>query len=129
MLDTDACIRFMNRTHPQLTERIVAAPAADYCISVITAAELTSGAERSARAEKSREKLKSFRASIATMPFDESAIAAYGKARASLSRGMPIGPLDLLIGAHAQSLDLVLITGNIREFGRLKGLRVEDWSR
>lgn len=130
MLDTDACIRVMNRSHPALTERVVAKPADAFCISIITAAELTFGAEAGTHRAKNREKLREFRAAIQTVEFEEAAVQAYGAVRADLSpRGVVIGPLDLLIAAHALSLGLMLITGNGREFGRVKGLRSEDWSR
>lgn len=128
MLDTDACIRFMNRSHPTLTERVVANPAEALCISIITAAELTFGAERSAHRPKNRERLGEFRGTIRTVPFDEVAVETYGAVRAGLTpRGVVIGPLDLLIAAHALSLGLTLVTGNLKEFSRVKGLRLEDW--
>ena len=129
MLDTDACIRFMNRSHPTLTERVVAKPADAFCISIITAAELTFGAEAGIHRAKNREKLREFRATIQTAEFEETAVQAYGAVRVALARGVVIGPLDLLIAAHALSLGVTLITGNGREFSRVKGLRVEDWSR
>jgi tRNA(fMet)-specific endonuclease VapC len=129
MLDTDACIRFMNRTHPKLTERVVAQRADAFCISIITAAELQFGVERSANRAKSRERLREFRATIPTVGFDEPAAQSYAAARAELARkGSPIGPLEPLIAGHALCLGLTLITDNVREFGRIKGLLVEDWS-
>lgn len=61
--------------------------------------------------------------------FDDAAAAAYGEVRASLERaGTPIGPLDLLIASHALSLDRAVITNHVREFTRVVGLRVEDWT-
>ena len=128
MLDTDACIRFMNRSHPTLTERVVSNPADVLCISIITAAELTFGAERSARRAKNRERLREFRATIQTVAFDEVAVETYGSVRAELAaKGVVIGPLDLLIAAHAVSLEVTLVSSNLKEFGRVKRLRLEDW--
>ena len=64
------------------------------------------------------------------MPFDDRAAGAYGRVRAHLERaGTPIGPFDALIAAHALSLDLILVSHNEREFQRVNGLRVEDWTR
>jgi tRNA(fMet)-specific endonuclease VapC len=60
--------------------------------------------------------------------FDERAASVYGKVRADLEKaGRPIGPLDTQIGAHAQSLDAVLVTDNKAEFRRIKGLKIENW--
>jgi len=57
-----------------------------------------------------------------------SATAAYGTVRADLENaGRPIGPLDTQIGAHAQSLGVVLVTNNTAEFQRIKGLKIENW--
>jgi tRNA(fMet)-specific endonuclease VapC len=61
-------------------------------------------------------------------PFDGDAASAYGPLRASLeSQGMPIGPIDMLIAAHALSLGATLVTNNEREFRRVPGLLVENW--
>ena len=61
-------------------------------------------------------------------PFDDAAAAVYGSVRATLEKkGKPIGPLDTLIAAHALTLDIVLVTNNVREFARVSGLSVEDW--
>lgn len=66
--------------------------------------------------------------SLAIMPFDLTAARTYGRVRTALQRlGTPIGPLDMLIAAHALSLDLPLATNNVREFRRVPGLHVENW--
>lgn len=65
---------------------------------------------------------------LPVVPFDSAAAGHYGVIRTELERaGTPIGSLDLLIGAHARSLDLTLVTNNVREFKRIAGLRIEDW--
>jgi tRNA(fMet)-specific endonuclease VapC len=62
------------------------------------------------------------------LPFAEAAAAQYGQLRAELERGgQPVGAYDMLIGAHARSLGLILVTRNRREFDRISGLRVESW--
>lgn len=128
MLDTDTCIYLLNRSHPALTERILAHRASDFTVSAVTAAELTYGATKSRSRKRSLERLRVFRREIATSPFDDAAIEAYGAVRVDLERrGIPIGPLDTLIAAHAVSLDLLLITNNVKEFRRVKGLRCESW--
>ena len=63
------------------------------------------------------------------MTFDESAAIAYGEIRAQLEKADdPIGPLDMLIAGQAKSLNVVLVTNNVREFKKVKGLKIEAWS-
>ena len=69
-----------------------------------------------------------FLSGIQIEPFDSKAAFEYGKIRAALTKkGTPIGANDLLIAAHARSLDLILVTNNTREFERVEGLRLENW--
>ena len=80
-------------------------------------------------AGKNREALDQFISPLEVSPFDRQATAAYGKLRATLEKkGQSIGSMDLLIAAHALSLGVRLITHNVREFGRVPGLRFEDWA-
>lgn len=96
-------------------------------ISAITAAELTFGAELSDSPRHRRMIERIFRSLVVT-PFDLDAAHAYAKVRTVLRRrGTPIGSLDMLIAAHAISLDVPLATNNLREFRRVPGLRVENW--
>lgn len=96
-------------------------------ISVITAAELTFGAELSGSPRHRRMIERIFR-SLVVIPFGLDAAHLYAKVRTVLRRrGTPIGPLDMLIAAHALSLDVPLATNNVREFNRVPGLRVENW--
>ncbi len=72
--------------------------------------------------------IERFTARLAVLPFAEKAASHYGQIRAELRRlGQPIGPFDMLIGAHARSEGLILVTNNLREFERIEGLRVENW--
>ncbi len=65
---------------------------------------------------------------IVCVDFDAEAAAAFGRIRCDLEkRGEPIGPYDLMIAAHALSLDLVLVSDNLRELGKVGGLTVENW--
>lgn len=98
-------------------------------MSSVTMAELLYGAERSARSGDNLAVVKGFAARLAALPFEQRAAAHYGQIRAALERkGTPVGPYDLMIGGHARSQGLVLVTNNSREFGRIDGLRVENWS-
>jgi len=130
LLDTDSCIALLNRRSPSLRDRLLAHPASEFAISAITAAELVFGAEKSAKREENLARVATLRSEIRTEPFDEISIATCGAVRADLERrGVPIGPLDTLIAAHALALEAVLVTSNLREFRRVRGLRCEDWSR
>ena len=127
LLDTNICIYIINRKPPQVIERFRKYHAGDIGISAITAAELAFGVAKSGSA-RNQEALEKFLAPIEIMPFDEDAFWRYGEIRAMLEKnGTPIGSLDTLIAAHALSLGVTLVTHNIAEFARVKGLRCETW--
>ena len=127
MLDTDLCIRLLRDRPRGLLPRFNA-EADTLCISTITLAELLHGAEKSARPIENRREVEGFAGRLATLPFDEAAAAHAGNITADLARkGALIGPYDLLIAGHARSRGLIIITGNLREFLRVDGLRAEDW--
>ena len=99
-------------------------------VSSVTAAELSYGAEKSAMPEQNREALAAFLPPLEVLAFGAEAAAAYGRVRVPLEKaGTPIGPLDTLIAAHAVGLGVTLVTNNVREFSRVSGLEVEDWTR
>ena len=129
MLDTNVCI-YLIKEHPvSVLERFAAHPVGDIGISVITLAELEYGVTKSSRPAKNREALEQFVSPLDVAPFDRPATAAYGRLRTALEKkGQPIGSMDLLIAAHAISLNVRLITHNVKEFGRVPGLRIEDWA-
>lgn len=128
MLDTDLCIQVVRDRPPELRQRFNEA-ADQLCISAITLAELWHGAEKPARPAHNRQVVEQFAARLEVLPFAEAAAAQYGQLRAELERaGQPIGAHDMLIGAQARSLGLILVTRNRREFDRIPGLRVESWA-
>ena len=95
----------------------------------MTAAELYYGAEKSSRPEQNLEALGTFLLPLEILAFGPVGAAAYGRVRAALERlGTPIGPLDTLIAAHALGLGVTLVTNNVREFSRVPGLEIEDWT-
>lgn len=99
------------------------------CLSTFAAAALRFGAAKSAAQKKNQLLLSEFLAPLEVMPFDEDAADSCGEVRAALEKvGKPIGPLDTLIAGHAMSLNATLVTNNTREFVRVKGLRVVDWT-
>jgi tRNA(fMet)-specific endonuclease VapC len=127
MLDTNLCIRVL-RDRPQGLRARFNAEVDTLCISTITLAELLHGAEKSAKPVENRHEVERFAARLDVLPFDDAAAAHSAEIRASQGRrGLAIGGYDLLIAGHARSKGLVIVTGNLREFTRVEGLRAEDW--
>lgn len=127
MLDANLCIRVLRDRPGGLRERFKA-EARHLAISTIVLHELYFGAERSDRPQFQRNKVGDFAAHITVLDFDIAAAAQAAAVKARLtSVGQIIGPNDLLIAGHARSLGLKLITGNLKEFTRVEGLRCEDW--
>ena len=129
MLDTDICIYIIKRKPLRVLERLESIQPDQLSMSAITFAELMNGAKKSQRVEANVSRLNSLGEILEICSFDQQAAIAYGDVRSSLEkRGEVIGPHDLLIAAHALSLDRMLITNNVREFKRVKGLKVDNWS-
>ena len=129
MFDINTCIAVMNRKSERLSLKMRSNLSA-VCISSLTLAELRFGAENSRDRAQNQQAVDVFLRPVSIEPFDEAAAYVYGIVRARLRReGRPIGPVDTLIGAHALALNATLVTGNLREFQRIEGLKVEDWSR
>jgi len=127
MVDTDISIYLIKNHPPELRDRFDRL-LGELCISVITFGELRFGAEKSARRLENIAAIQGYAAQLAILPFSESAAVHFGEIRAHLTRaGTPIGPFDLLIGAHARSEGLTLVTNNVREFARIPGLQLENW--
>ncbi len=102
----------------------------DMCISSITYAELMHGVEKSQAVEKNRLAMSLFLSPLTILEFSLAAAEEYGKVRADLEqKGTPIGPMDMLIAGHARSEGLIVVTNNTREFMRVEGLRLEDWTQ
>ena len=127
MLDTNLCIRVLNTRPPALKDRFNA-EAESLCISTVTMYELLYGAEKSARPTENIKAVENFAARLDVLPWDNAAAAHSANIRAALERlGTPIGAYDLEIAGHARSRGLAVVTGNLREFKRVEGLRTEDW--
>jgi tRNA(fMet)-specific endonuclease VapC len=127
ILDTNTCIFAING-NPSVRSRFTREYSFGLAISAITEAELWYGIENSATPEKNADVLRTFLATVEILPFDTVAAAEYGRVRAGLKRaGTPIGERDTLIAAHAKSIGVILVTNNTNEFGRVKGLALEDW--
>lgn len=122
------CIDIIRKRNPAVLSRLEASKVGEVGISTITFAELTHGVEKSAKPDQNRLALYEFCTPLQVVPFNDMAALAYGRIRAQLERlGKLIGPMDLLIAAHALALDSVLVTGNLREFRRIPELELESW--
>lgn len=129
MLDTDISSYIMKRSHEALLKRLRRTAVHDVCISVITQAELEYGVEISPRHEQDQEALKEYLRLTQVLDFPSEAAHHYAGIRAHLKqRGTLIGANDLLIAAHARALKLTLVTNNTREFNRIPGLKIENWT-
>ena len=130
LLDTNTLIYVINRQarHAAVLDRFSREPPENLCVSAITLAELRYGIAKSKRSEANRRAFLQAVETLSIAPFDARAAESYGLVRAELeASGRPIGPLDMLIAAHALSLDLTLVSSNEREFARVRRLRVENW--
>ena len=127
-LDTNICIYFLTGRYPSLLSKMMSHDPEDIKIPAIVKGELIHGAEKSLRCEENTEKISAFLLPFEIVPFDEPAADCYGRIKAVLEKnGTPIGPNDLIIAAAALANDAVLVTNNPAEFGRVNGLRLENW--
>jgi tRNA(fMet)-specific endonuclease VapC len=127
MLDTNIVSDLIRNPGGRATARLRQHGEAGVCVSIITAAELRFGA---AKRQSSRltSRVAAVLSTIDVLPFDVPADAEYGIIRSELeAAGQTIGPTDLFIAAHACSMGVTLITHNVGEFRRVRGLKVEDW--
>lgn len=128
LLDTNVCIYIIKKKPSQFFEKLETLQINDVGISAITLAELEYGISKSMFPEKNKIALIKFLAPLEILPFAEKAAEIYGKIRSYLEKaGSIIGTLDLFIGAHAESENLVLVTNNVTEFSRIPNLKIENW--
>ena len=129
LLDTNTCIYFLNRSSENIIVRMKELSPSDIRLSSITVAGLFYGAEKSKAPKKNRIIVEKFVSNFEILPFDERCCQLYARIRASLEKaGNPIGPMDLLIASITLEHNLRLVTNNVKEFGRIKGLKVENWA-
>ena len=128
MLDTNMVI-YTIKNRPEKVRRMFNQHEGQMCISMVTLGELIYGAERSARPEHSLAVIEGFAARLGILPFESGDANHFGQVRAELAAaGTPIGPYDAMIAGHARARGLILVTNNLREFQRVPGLRLENWS-
>jgi tRNA(fMet)-specific endonuclease VapC len=127
LLDTNILSELIRNPQGKAARRIAKAGEDNICTSIVVAAELRYGCEKSG-STKLRKAVEDLLGEIAVLPFEAPADADYGAIRAQLeAAGTPIGGNDLLIAAHARALDATIVTANVQEFRRVGGVRVENW--
>lgn len=129
LLDTNTISDIIHNPNGRVIARMHHVGEHRACISIIVAAELRFGVAKGV-SRSFAEKVEALLERFAVLPLAPPIDRVYADLRADLSaRGKPIGSNDMLIAAHALALDYVLVTDNMREFSRIKGLRVENWLR
>ncbi len=129
ILDTNILSNLFRQPEGPVAEHIRSVGESAICTSIVVACELRYGAAKKGSATLSR-RVEQLLSAIEVLPLGDDADEKYGDVRSALEReGTPIGANDLLIAAHALSQGLTLVTDNVEEFSRVKGLRVENWLR
>jgi tRNA(fMet)-specific endonuclease VapC len=129
LLDTDTCSYVMRQSSAVLLERFKRISSSDAAISVITQGELQAGLAKKPEASQLRQRLERLNAVLPTVALPELAAFSYAQIRQHLERkGQIIGANDLWIAAHALAANLTLVTNNTREFARIPGLKLENWT-
>lgn len=129
LLDTNICI-YIIKNKPQQVKGYFNQHQHQLCISSVVLMELLYGAEKSANPSKNRLVVESFVQKLTVIDYDSRASAHTAEIRAELeSKGMKIGAYDNMIAGHARSLGLIVVTNNEKEFNRVSGLRIENWTQ
>ena len=131
MLNTDTCIFLMRGESPALTARVQSVPLQQQVMSAMTLAELTYGVQASATARRKQNQavLDNLVLHLAVLHWPQEAAEHYAETRLALKkRGALVSAADLMIAAHARSIGATVVTNNTKDFVRVKGLQVENWT-
>jgi tRNA(fMet)-specific endonuclease VapC len=129
LLDTNTCSYIIKGNRPHVREQLLRVPMTEVGISVVTEAELRFGVARLPQAKKLNIAVEEFLLRVEVLPWDSEAAQHYAQLRALLEqKGEPMGNLDTMIAAQALAAGAVLVTSD-RVFRRVKGLKLEDWSK
>ena len=127
LFDTDTCIDLL-RNEPAVTRRAAAVVPDDCAVSTVTTYELMAGAARCRDPQREQGKVRLLVEALHEFPFQRAAAERAAAVRADLeSRGLMIGAYDVLLAGQALADGLTLVTSNVSEFERVRGLRVENW--
>ena len=130
LIDTNICIYVMNKRPREVIQKFKNTEIGQVAISSISVSELYYDVFKSKLQKQNSKRLEEFLTPFEILPYDENASKFYGSIRSQLeSQGSVIGPLDMLIAAHALSNDLVLVTNNEKEFNRIESLKIENWAK
>ena len=132
MLDTDTCIFLMRGESQTLAAKVQLVPLQQQVMSAVTFAELTYGVQVSAASKRKQNQavLNSLALHLAVLDWPQDAAKHYAGIRADLKkRGAQLGAADLMIAAHARAMGAIVVTNNVKDFGRVKGLEVENWTK
>jgi tRNA(fMet)-specific endonuclease VapC len=132
MLDTDTCIFLMRGESQRLEAKVQSVPLAQQVMSAVTFAELAYGVQASATAKRKQNQaiLDSLALHLAVLDWPQDAAKHYAEIRADLKkRGALLGAADLMIAAHARAMGAIIVTNNVSDLGRVKGLEVENWTK
>jgi len=128
-LDTNTCIYFLNGRYESIKNKILSTPPVEIAIPSVVKAELLLGAYKSRNRRKNTEKVEEFLAPFEILSFSDQATYIYAEIRSlTEKKGKSVGPNDLLIAAIVKFHDAVLVTNNVNEFKRIRGLRIENWA-
>ena len=129
LLDTNICIFAIKKRPETVLKKLKDKITDGIYISSLTIAELEFGVENSQRIENNRIALLKFLSIFNILNFDDSDAIDYGRLKTDLRKqGRVIGPIDMLLAAQALNKELIFVTNNVKEFERVKGLKIEDWS-
>jgi len=129
MLDTNILI-YTVKNKPEMVRQQFEAHDGEICASSITAMELLYGAHKSQAVRRNLDVIEDLLGRIELLDFDLSAAEHAGQIRAELAEaGNPIGPFDVMIAGYARSKGMCLVTNNEREFARVSGLRLANWTK
>jgi tRNA(fMet)-specific endonuclease VapC len=132
MLDTDTCIFLMRGESPALAAKVQSVSLQQQVMSAVTFAELTYGVQASAAGKRKQNQavLENLALHLAVLDWPQAAAQHYAEIRADLKRrGAQLGAADLMIAAHARAMEAIIVTNNVKDFGRVKGLQVENWTK
>jgi tRNA(fMet)-specific endonuclease VapC len=128
MLDTDACAFILRRSSQSLLDRIQTVPLERQVMSMVTLAELLYGVQISSQKKGNRAAVDALTRHLSVIDWSRDAAEHYAEIRADLKKkGQLIGSNDLMIAAHARSLGAIVVTNNVKDFRRVKGLKHENW--
>ena len=132
MLDTDTCIFLMRGESLALAARVQSVPLQQQVMSAVTLAELSYGVQASAAAKRKQNQsvLDRLVLHLSVLDWPQDAAKHYAEIRADLKkRGAQLGAADLMIAAHARAMGAIVVTNNLKDFERVKGLAVENWTK